>query len=154
MFSDFTAALRGPLGMDTLVATFAEGRELPLPDTMTKFALFEADPYSAAVRRQYGDRIDKLDADWSSFLGRNTITLEGRTYKLSETGELSPPLPVFTSATIGNRDFWGSLERLQNVEGRVQCLAARFLVESSYVGQKSVADFGRCLMLGGTVASP
>jgi hypothetical protein len=101
------------------------------------------DTYPRAARREFGKRIDTLDADWARYLGAAAVTIRGRQVPLMRDGKPVAVLPIYSQNEIGTPAFWLSSNDVVRTYEMVACIGGRFLSDR-YQLDASQADMGRC----------
>ncbi len=103
------------------------------------------DVYPPDARREFGTRIDSLDADWVRYLASAAVTIRGRQIPLMNGNRPAAVLPVFSLNEIGTPAFWLASSDAARTYEMVACIGGRFLSDR-YQVDASQADMGRCAM--------
>lgn len=88
--------------------------------------------YPIQARREFGDRIAKLDAEWVKYLSHATLTIRGERRPLMRGGQPAPFIRKFSAAEIGTPAFWLAVnDRARSME-LIGCIAGRFMDDAGY----------------------
>lgn len=88
--------------------------------------------YPAQARREFGERIAKLDAEWLKYLSHATLTIRGERRPLMRGGQPATFLRKFSAAEIGSPAFWLSANDHGRAVELVGCIAGRFMDDAGY----------------------
>jgi hypothetical protein len=127
------------------IASMGPGRpanfQISIPGTFLSGEGVNAYPREA--RQEFGERIDRLDADWLAYLTHAAVTIRDRRTPFMNGAQPIAILPTFSASEMGTPAFWLAANDMMRANEMVSCLAGRFL-SSRYHVEASQFDLGRC----------
>lgn len=88
--------------------------------------------YPAQARREFGERIAKLDSEWLKYLSHATLTIRGEPRPLMRGGQPASFLRKFSAAEIGTPAFWLAANDRARAMELIGCIAGRFMDDAGY----------------------
>lgn len=116
---------------------------IPLP-TGLRIPSARLDAYPQEAREEFGDRVERLDREWTAYLSQAGLTFRGRQIPLFASGSAVEFLPRFGVNQIGSPEFWRSAYDVVRANEMILCIAARFLREHAYSSGETQPELGRC----------
>lgn len=100
--------------------------------------------YSSQARREFGDRLDRLDADWIAYLRSSSVTVQNKQRPVWDGEQPARFVTRFTLREVGTPEFWRSANDLRDTMDQMNCIAQQFLVDLQYVPPDESTLAGRC----------
>lgn len=102
--------------------------------------------YLPEARREFGDRLDRLDADWANYLKTAKVTIQNEPRPIMANGKLARVLPRYRPDEVGSAAFWRGATDLVAIIQQAHCLAQQFLVDREYIAPEDAPFIERCAL--------
>ncbi|MEA3046481.1 MAG: hypothetical protein QOJ53_813 [Sphingomonadales bacterium] len=100
--------------------------------------------YPEAARREFGERLDRLDAEWLAYLAQSAVTIRGVQHPLLNGGRPARVIPTFTMSQVGSPEFWRASNDGRLAITQLNCVASHFLHDRGYLGPEDSANLRQC----------
>jgi hypothetical protein len=102
--------------------------------------------YLPDARREFGERLNRLDTDWTNYLRTTIVTLRSQSHPVLVNGRVGRILPRFRPDEVGSVEFWRSADDVLTALHQAHCVAQQFLVDREYVAPEDAPYIQGCAL--------